>query len=73
MKPLQDGTLAVALFNRAPVKTTLTTTWSDLGLSGIHPVRDLWQRKDLVPADGAFSAEVPAHGAVLVKIGTPRG
>ena len=72
-KPLQGGTLAVALFNRAPVKTTVAARWSDLGISGTQPVRDLWQRKDLAPADSAFSAKVPAHGAVLVKIGTPQG
>ena len=72
MKPLYDGTLAVALFNRIPVKTTLTARWGDLAISGTQPVRDLWQRKDLPPADTAFSAEVPAHGAVLVKIGTPK-
>ncbi len=70
-KPLYDGTLAVALFNRAPVKTTLTARWDDLGISGTQPVRDLWQRKDLPPAEGAFSVQVPAHGAVLFKIGVP--
>lgn len=73
MKPLYDGTLAVALFNRAPVKTALSARWDDLGISGSQPVRDLWQRKDLEPADGVFTAQVPAHGAMLVKIGTPKG
>jgi len=73
IKPLQDGTLAVALFNRAPVKTTVTAQWSDLGISGTRPVRDLWQRKDLDPVDGAFSAKVPPHGVALVKIGNAKG
>ncbi len=72
IKPLYDGTLAVALFNRIPVKTTLTARWDDLGITGIQPVRDLWQRKDLPAAQGTFSAEVPANGSVLVKIGTPK-
>jgi len=34
-------------------------------------VRDLWLRNDLGRSDGSFAASVPAHGAVLVKIGTP--
>ena len=63
----------MALFNRAPVKTALSARWDDLGISGSQPVRDLWQRKDLEPADGVFTAQVPAHGAMLVKIGTPTG
>lgn len=68
-RPLSDGTTAVGLFNRGPVQATVTAKWSDLGLNGRQPVRDLWQQKDLGAADGSFAAEVPAHGAVLVKIG----
>lgn len=71
VKPLYDGTLAVALFNRAPVKTTLTARWEDLGISGTQPVRDLWLHKDLSPVTDMFAAQVSAHGAMLVKIGQP--
>jgi alpha-galactosidase len=31
-------------------------------------VRDLWQHKDLKAANGSFSASVPSHGVVMVKI-----
>jgi alpha-galactosidase len=70
-RPLWDGTMAVGLFNRSPLKGEVTARWEDLGLTGSQPVRDLWQHKDLGVFDGSFSATVPAHATVLVKIGKP--
>ena len=66
-----DGSVAVGLFNRGPESATIAVKLSDLGLSGSQPVRDLWMHKDLAAAGGQFSAVVPRHGAVLVKIGKP--
>jgi alpha-galactosidase len=71
-RPLWDGTMAVGLFNRGPEGTTVTASWSALGLNGRQPVRDLWQQKDLGAFDNSFAAQVPSHGAVLVKIGRPK-
>jgi len=71
-RPLWDGTLAVGLFNRGQTAIKVTANWSDLGLQGREPVRDLWQQRDLGTFAGAFSATVPQHGAVLVKIGKSR-
>lgn len=68
-RPLEDGSMAVGLFNRSPEATTMTVKFSDLGLSGSHPVRDLWTQKNLASARDQFSATVPRHGVVLVKIG----
>ncbi len=68
-RPLWDGTTAVALFNRGPAATQMTARWADLGLHGRQPVRDLWQQKPLGTFQDVFSATVPAHGTVLVKIG----
>lgn len=70
-RPLYDGTIAVGLFNRFVAGADVTVTWEQLGLSGPQPVRDLWRREDLGTFDGAFTATVPAHGAVLIKIGKP--
>lgn len=71
-KPLSDGTVAAGLFNRGIEPARVTAKWSDLGLSGKQPVRDLWQQKSLGVFESAFAATVPAHGAVLVKIGQVR-
>lgn len=70
-RPLWDGTLAVALFNRGLRRADVTANWSDLGITGDQPVRDLWQKKNLGEFDGSFTASVPGHGAMLLKIGKP--
>lgn len=70
-KPLWDGTMAVALFNRGTEKATVTAKWADLNLHGAQPVRDLWLQRDLPATDNMFNAAVPAHGVILVKIGRP--
>jgi alpha-galactosidase len=69
---LADGTMAVGLFNRGLAAREVTVRFSELGLRGPQPVRDLWQRKDLGTMREKFTATVPRHGAVLVKIGRPR-
>jgi alpha-galactosidase len=69
-RPLEDGSIAVGLFNRGPEAATVTASWKDLGLTGAHPVRDIWLQKDLARATNEFTASVPRHGVVFVKIGT---
>jgi alpha-galactosidase len=71
-KPLADGTTAVALFNRGLQAADVTARWSDVGASGRQPVRDLWQQRDLGTFADRFTMSVPAHGAVLVKVGRPK-
>jgi alpha-galactosidase len=67
-KPLEDGALAVGLFNLAQTKGMLTVTWDDLGLKGRFHVRDVWRQKDLGDAAREFSTEVGPHGVALVRL-----
>jgi alpha-galactosidase len=71
-RPLADGTMAVGLFNRDLVARTITVRWSDLGLSGSQPVRDLWRHENMGARRDELSAVVPRHGVLLVKVGTPK-
>jgi alpha-galactosidase len=68
MKDLEDGSRAVGLFNCGELSTPISVKWSDLGLTGKQTVRDLWRQKDIGQFEDAFSAPVPSHGVVLVKI-----
>ena len=68
VKPLEDGSLAVGLFNLGEVERSITATWELLGLAGKQRVRDLWRHKDLGVCDGEFQAAVPRHGVVLVRL-----
>ena len=67
-KPLEDGTKAVGLFNRGEMDFTVTARWSDLGVKGKQIVRDLWRQKDLGTFETSFSASVPRHGVVMVRL-----
>ena len=67
-KDLEDGSKAVGLFNRGEDAAKVTAKWSDLGLSGKQMVRDLWRQKNISTFENEFTASVPRHGVVLVKI-----
>ncbi len=67
-RPLEDGSIAAGLFNRGPEAATVAVNWSDLGLTGSHAVRDVWLQKDLGKFTSQFSATVPRHGVVFVRI-----
>lgn len=71
-RPLADGTVAAGLFNRGLVANEITLSWNLIGRAGVQPVRDLWQRRELVPSRDSFTATVPRHGVVFVKIGKPK-
>ncbi|HEV8613187.1 MAG TPA: glycoside hydrolase family 27 protein, partial [Gemmatimonadales bacterium] len=68
MKPLAGGARAVVLLNRSSLQTVISTGWWRLGLSGPASVRDLWGHADLGRYLDRFSATVPAHGVVMVRI-----
>jgi len=69
-KQLGDGGRAVVLLNRSDKPATIAADWRDIGYPPSLPaaVRDLWAHKDLAQHTGSFSAEVPSHGAVMVRI-----
>ncbi|RDD82410.1 glycoside hydrolase family 27 protein [Dyella tabacisoli] len=69
-RPLKGGGRAIVLLNRSSASHTITATWNDLHLpsSLSLKVRDLWAHKDLPGAKGSFSAEVPSHGVVMVRL-----
>jgi alpha-galactosidase len=71
MKPLctHDGPeKAVALFNRSGGSADITVSFNDIGISGTATVRDLWAHQDLGEHTGSFTANVPSHGVVMLKI-----
>lgn len=67
-KPMDDGSLAVGLFNRGEGEVSVTAAWKALGIEGKHIVRDLWRQKDLGEFTEKFEAKVPRHGVVFVTI-----
>ncbi|MGH9584526.1 MAG: glycoside hydrolase family 27 protein [Bryobacteraceae bacterium] len=67
-RPLADGSYAVGLFNRGPSSAKVTAHWSDVGFSGKARVRDLWAHANRGEFANEFSAQVPSHGTVMIKV-----
>jgi len=65
-KPLADGAVAVALFNRGQAAATMKLAPADAGLETVQAARDLWAGVDLEASLKVFA--VPAHGVVLLKV-----
>ncbi|MEV0168233.1 glycoside hydrolase family 27 protein [Nonomuraea fuscirosea] len=72
-KRLNNGDVAVALFNQGGSTTTISTTASAIGLTGgPFTLRDAWTNA-VTTTTGAISASVPAHGTAVYRVsgGTP--
>jgi len=63
------GERCVAVFNLGEHAEDVHLKWADLGFEqGTAQVRDLWQRKELGPADG-IAARLRPHASVLYRVG----
>jgi alpha-galactosidase len=67
-KPLKGGDEAVGLFNRNESTLPITLKLSDVGFAGGAKARDIWQAKDLGKIQGSYTANVPGHGVVLLRL-----
>jgi len=66
---LGEGARAVALFNKRSTAANIEVRWADIGLAGAPAtVRDLWAHADRGTHEKGFSAKVPAHGVIMLKV-----
>jgi alpha-galactosidase len=68
VRQLSANALAVAIFNRGSQPADVSVKWSDLGISYKPKVRDLWEHKDVVVQGDGYSASIPGHGVVMLRI-----
>ena len=69
IKPLADGSVAVGVVNLGAATAQATVNASDLQLSGaVKKARDLWTHKDVKFAGGMYSATVPSHGVLMLRV-----
>lgn len=85
VKPLEDGSFAVGLFNTDNFGQTPQSyfRWGDetskpfafdftkAGLSGTWKLRDVWKQKDLGVFENSFETEIAHHGVVLLRLCKP--
>jgi alpha-galactosidase len=82
-KQLEDGSVAVGLFNVNPYEINwneqgkqaeqpeterLMLRFSDLGLRGTFKIRDLWRQQDIGLFTDQFSTPVAYHGVRLIRL-----
>jgi alpha-galactosidase len=69
IKPLADGSVAVGVVNLGATETVANIQSSDLGLhSGIKSARDLWTHSSVQFRNGAYSAKLPSHAVILLRV-----
>lgn len=67
-RPLEDGSVAVGLFNRDQQPKQVSVTWSATGLSGHLKARDLWKHEDVSLPGETYTAMVPKHGVLMLRV-----
>ncbi|MBV9297126.1 MAG: glycoside hydrolase family 27 protein, partial [Acidobacteriaceae bacterium] len=67
-RELEDGSTAVALFNRGEQQASITVEWSKLGASAPASGRDLWAHKDVAFSGQSYTATVPKHGVSAFRL-----
>jgi len=71
-KPLEDGSLAIAMFNLSETPKKIGFMPRAIGVIGNKiTVRDVWRQKDVAEITNdrnRFDTEVPPHGVVLVRV-----
>jgi alpha-galactosidase len=69
VKPLTDGGVAVGVVNLGSAAAQATVNAADLKLGGeVKHARDLWAHQDVKFTGGAYSATVPSHGVLLLRV-----
>lgn len=69
VKPLANGDAAVGIVNLGDAPATATVNAGYLGLHGkVKHARDLWKHEEVQFKNGEYSAEVPAHGILMLRV-----
>ena len=69
VKPMKDGSRAVAVFNETDAAVDASVAASEIGLKAAskYKVRDLWQHSD-ASGDGSIKVNLPAHAIAMYRI-----
>ena len=67
-KELEDGSVAVGLFNRSEFEQKVGFNFKEVGVKTNCRLRDLWRQKDLGVHKDSFEAVIPRHGVVMLRL-----
>jgi alpha-galactosidase len=68
-RPLQNGDIAVALFNRGAASAKISVKWQDIGIQHKPKgARDLWRHKSVRLHGAEYAVTVPSHGVQMLRV-----
>ena len=68
-RPLANGDMAVALFNRADKPAEITVRWQELGMNGVpKSAKDLWRHKAVKLHGPQYQSKVSGHGVQMLRV-----
>ena len=67
-RQLAGGDTALAIFNRGAAPAMVTRPWVELGIGPKSKVRNLWEHKPIVVEGTEYSAMIPGHGVVMMRV-----
>ena len=78
VRPLQDDSVAVGLFNRDDHPAEISVRWDSLHLRPVLGEKvlhatDLWKHEAIAVTGDSYTSVVPAHGVVLLKVSAVLG
>jgi alpha-galactosidase len=69
VKPLADGSVAVGIVNFGANETDVNLKTSELGLGAeVKSARNLWRHSNVTFYNGSYTAKVPSHGVLLLRV-----
>ncbi len=67
-KKLEDGSVAIGLFNLSDTPREVLVSWQEMGISGPQQVRDVWRQRNIGSARDFYSSRINRHGVMLVRL-----
>jgi alpha-galactosidase len=67
-RQLAGGGWAVAFFNRGKDAVPISVKPADLKITGKWKARDVWSHQDVAWSESEYSATVPSHGVVMLRL-----
>lgn len=67
-KDMEDGSLALGIFNLQDRETVINVNWEDIGIKGSQRIRDVWRQADIGNFVDVYGSTLPPHGVMLVRL-----
>lgn len=67
VKPLEDGSKAIGIFNVSDKEQSISVDFKSVGITAVKNVRDVWRQKNLGDF-GIYETIIPKHGVKLLRV-----